>query len=228
MKKEKLLHLSSSVALLFFFVCSCTTPHPKGFAPIVDYVPEMLMDLRYATSQNFMGRPVEGYATIAKVLTVPTLEALAAAQQEYKKLGLSLILYDGYRPQRAVDDFMAWSKILGDTLMKKEFYPDLPKATLFDRGYIASKSGHSRGSTIDVSLVYSEGPKKGKELDMGSRWDFFGPISWVQDTTITAAQQKNRKLLSEILQKHGFRPYAKEWWHFTLEKEPFPNTYFDF
>ncbi len=216
-----------TIVLLVLFN-ACSTPYPKGFAPIATTIPNLQFELRYATANNFTGRPVQGYANIAKVLSRPALNALAAAQKDFNAMGMGLKLYDGYRPQKAVDEFVAWSKRLNDTLRKQQYYPKVPKSELFTRGYIAAKSGHSRGSTVDVGLVYLEGPKKGEEVDMGSPWDFFGPISWASDTTITVAQQNNRKLLAKILMQHGFKPYSKEWWHFTLKEEPFPDTYFDF
>ncbi len=216
-----------TIVLLVLFN-ACSTPYPKGFAPIATTIPNLQFELRYATANNFTGRPVQGYANIAKVLSRPALNALAAAQKDFNAMGMGLKLYDGYRPQKAVDEFVAWSKRLNDTLRKQQYYPKVPKSELFIRGYIAAKSGHSRGSTVDVGLVYLEGPKKGEEVDMGSPWDFFGPISWASDTTITVAQQNNRKLLAKILMQHGFKPYSKEWWHFTLKEEPFPDTYFDF
>ena len=216
------------VIALVVLISACSTPYPKGFAPIVEVIPNLQFELRYATANNFTGTPITGYSSIAKVLSRPALNALAAAQKDFNAMGMSLILYDGYRPQKAVDEFVAWSKRLNDTLRKQQYYPKVPKSELFARGYIAAKSGHSRGSTVDVGLVFLEGPKKGEEVDMGSPWDFFGPISWASDTTITVAQQNNRKLLAKTLVKHGFKPYAKEWWHFTLKKEPFPDTYFDF
>ncbi len=216
-----------TIVLLVLFN-ACSTPYPKGFAPIATTIPNLQFELRYATANNFTGTPVRGYANIAKVLSRPALNALAAAQKDFNAMGMGLKLYDGYRPQKAVDEFVAWSKRLNDTLRKQQYYPKVPKSELFIRGYIGAKSGHSRGSTVDVGLVYLEGPKKGEEVDMGSPWDFFGPISWATDTTITVAQQNNRKLLAKILMQHGFKPYSKEWWHFTLKEEPFPDTYFDF
>jgi D-alanyl-D-alanine dipeptidase len=216
-----------TIVLLVLFN-ACSTPYPKGFAPIATTIPNLQFELLYATANNFTGRPVRGYTNIAKVLSRPALNALAAAQKDFNAMGMGLKLYDGYRPQKAVDEFVAWSKRLNDTLRKQQYYPKVPKSELFIRGYIAAKSGHSRGSTVDVGLVYLEGPKKGEEVDMGSPWDFFGPISWATDTTITVAQQNNRKLLAKILMQHGFKPYTKEWWHFTLKEEPFPDTYFDF
>ena len=201
---------------------------PMGFDSIAKYLPNMVIELRYASSDNFMGRSVVGYQNPKKVLTIETLYALQKVQEELKKNGMTLKLFDGYRPQASVDDFIRWSLIPNDTLNKARYYPNNDKIKLFDLGYIAKRSGHSRGSTVDITLVYSKGPNKGKELDMGSSWDFFGPISWIGTTLITNQQAANRKLLREVMISHGFIPYSKEWWHFTLKDEPFPNTYFSF
>ena len=140
-------------------------------------------------------------------------------------MGLGLKLFDGYRPQRAVDHFVRWAKIPGDTLMKAQFYPNIPKSELFKKHYISTHSGHSRGSSIDVTLIDFN---TCEELDMGSPYDFFGQESWVNYQDITEAQKNNRQLLQGIMLKHNFRNYPKEWWHFTLRWEPFPKTYFDF
>lgn len=201
---------------------------PLGFDSIANYLPNMVIELRYASSDNFIGRTVAGYQNPKKVLTIETLCALQKVQEVLKKKGMTLKLFDGYRPQTAVDDFIRWTQDPNDTLNKARYYPNSNKIELFDLGYIAKRSGHSRGSTIDITLVYSKGPSKGKELDMGSSWDFFGPISWIGTTVITNQQAANRKLLKEIMTSHGFLPYDKEWWHFTLKGEPFPNTYFNF
>ena len=201
---------------------------PMGFDSIAKYLPNMVIELRYASSDNFMGRSVVGYQNPKKVLTIETLYALQKVQEELKKNGMTLKLFDGYRPQASVDDFIRWALNPNDTLNKARYYPNNDKIKLFDLGYIAKRSGHSRGSTVDITLIYSKGPNKGKELDMGSSWDFFGPISWIGSTLITNQQAANRKLLREVMISHGFIPYSKEWWHFTLKDEPFPNTYFSF
>lgn len=201
---------------------------PSGFDKIERYLPDIHLELRYATTDNFMGRVVPGYENPTVVLSTQTLVALQKAQKELKALGFQIKLYDGYRPQKAVTAFMNWAAAQNDTIRKSSYYPNIPKSELFDRGYIARKSGHSRGSTIDISLVYSTGARKGEEIDMGSPWDFFGSISWIDSPLINETQRANRQLLQRIMTANGFRPYSKEWWHFTLEKEPFLNTYFDF
>jgi len=149
-------------------------------------------------------------------------------QEKLKPLGLGLKIFDAYRPQRAVNDFINWSKHPKDTLTKSIYYPKLAKDQLFDLGYIASRSGHSRGSTVDLTLIYLEGEKKGLVLDMGGVWDFFGIQSNYYFEGVSKQQKSNRKLLRETMKVAGFLPYDEEWWHFTLKEEPFPNLYFDF
>ena len=201
---------------------------PESFEYITKEIPEIHLDIRYATKNNFMGRVVKGYASPKVVLTKKALIALKSAEADFKHIGLGIKVFDAYRPQRAVDDFMVWIKVENDTLMKKRYYPDLDKKDLVPQGYIAEKSGHSRGSTIDLSLIYLKGNKAGKELDMGGRWDFFGKQSNYDFPEINQKQKENRALLQKIMSEHGFIPYAQEWWHFSLAEEPFPTTYFDF
>lgn len=168
---------------------------------------------------------MDGYTTEKAILSTKTAEALFAAQQEFGRMGLGLNLFDGYRPQRAVDHFVRWAKIPSDTLMKAQFYPNIPKSELFKKHYISTHSGHSRGSSIDVTLIDFN---TCEELDMGSPYDFFGKISNLDYQDLNAKQRSNRELIQRIMIKYGFRPYAQEWWHFTLNNEPFPKTYFDF
>lgn len=201
---------------------------PESFGYISKEIPEIHLDIRYATKNNFMGRVVKGYASPKVVLTKKALIALKNAEADFKHIGLGIKVFDAYRPQRAVDDFMVWIKVENDTLMKQHYYPDLDKKDLVPQGYIAEKSGHSRGSTIDLSLIYLKGDKAGKELDMGGRWDFFGKRSNYDFPEINQKQKENRALLQKIMSEHGFIPYAQEWWHFSLAEEPFPTTYFDF
>ena len=146
-------------------------------------------------------------------------------QEELQNKNLCLKVYDGYRPQQAVNHFVRWAKVWSDTINKSVFYPKVKKRNLFKAGYIASKSGHSRGSTIDLTIIDGN---TGKPLDMGSPYDFFGQESWVNYADITKVQKENRQLLQTVMLKHGFRNYPKEWWHFTLRYEPFPKTYFNF
>lgn len=181
--------------------------------------------MRYFTNNNFIGKPIEGYKKNTIVVTLTTAKTLKKIQTELLKDSLSLKIFDAYRPQQAVDHFVRWAKQLNDTLMKREYYPNIKKSELFNEGYIASKSGHTRGSTVDLTIVNL---KTGASLDMGSTYDFFGAISHPFSNKINAKQKENRMLLRNIMLNHNFRPYENEWWHFTLNNEPFPNTYFNF
>ena len=204
---------------------------PKGFAYLADIDPTIRQDVRYAGKNNFVGRPIKGYEKATVILSKKAAQALAAVQaalQKDSKGKWTLMVYDGYRPQRAVDDFWSWSQDMTDQAMKADFYPDIAdKSELFKRAYIDRRSGHSRGSTVDLTIASIDSQAL-TPLDMGSAFDLFGPIShYVSDKISTQAQQ-NRKYLRDLMGKNGFKPYEKEWWHFTLQKEPFPDTYFDF
>ena len=201
---------------------------PEGFVYLKEIIPTLVVDLRYASPENFTGKVVRGYTSQQVVGTKALAIALNKVQNQLKSSGLGLKVFDAYRPQRAVDAFMLWTAFPLDTLKKQEYYPKLKKDHLFELGYIAEKSGHTRGSTVDLTLIYLTGENKGKELDMGGKWDFFGPRSHITFQKINSNQLRNRQLLRNIMIKHGFNPYAKEWWHFSLINEPFPNTYFDF
>lgn len=198
---------------------------PEGFVYTHEIIPDLDIELRYFSTHNFVGDTIEGYIDNTLILTRPTVEALKLAQDELQKQNLCLKVYDGYRPQRAVNHFIRWARDLTDTLNKREFYPKIEKQHLFRDGYIASKSGHSRGSTVDLTIIDGN---TSEPLDMGSPYDFFGEQSWVEYQEITETQKKNRLLLQRVMLKHGFRNYPQEWWHFTLIGEPFPDTYFDF
>ncbi len=198
---------------------------PEEFGYLQEEHPSIEIELRYVGRNNFMGTPVEGYHKAKLILTKRAIEKLALVQEELKKENLSLKIFDGYRPQRAVDHFVRWAKDEKDTLMKSIYYPDVAKSQLFEKGYIAEKSGHSRGSTVDVTLVDIA---SGRELDMGSPYDFFGKISWPFAVHVTENQKRNRMLLRTVMLNNGFKPYQCEWWHFTLKEEPFPETYFNF
>lgn len=199
---------------------------PEGFVVCSSaLLPNIKLDLRYHSAHNFVGDTINAYEDHVLIMTERTALALKSVCEELRYQGLGILVYDAYRPQIAVDHFVAWSKAPGDTITKNEFYPNLPKNVLFDQGYISSKSGHSRGSTVDLTVFDM---KTGLPLDMGSPFDFFEAISWYKSSEISESQQKNRDLLHNIMVKHGFRGYDKEWWHFTLRNEPFPDTYFDF
>ena len=201
---------------------------PSGFTVLNNQIPELEVELRYSTSKNFMGRRVKAYYSDIAIGSIALAKQLKKVQAELKPMGFGIKIFDAYRPQTAVDDFIKWSEIPNDTISKKEYYPNLKKNTLFDLGFISKKSGHSRGSTVDLTLIYLGKDKKGKELDMGSSWDFFGDISNYDSSKISEIQKLNRKLLRDVMISNGFKPYEKEWWHFTLINEPFPDTYYDF
>lgn len=198
---------------------------PKGFSYINDVAPTIQRELRYCNHNNFVGIPVDGYQEDVLITSTLTAKALKKVQDELSKKGLGLKIFDAYRPQSAVNHFVRWAKKVNDTIRKQQYYPKLNKRNLFKLGFIATKSGHSRGSSVDLTIIDL---KTSKELDMGSPFDFFGGISSTYSKKITKKQLKNRLLLRSIMIKHGFRPYSKEWWHFTLNNEPFPKTYFDF
>ncbi len=198
---------------------------PDDFVDAADVVPGLVVEARYAGFFNFVGEPIDGYEAPKCLLTRPAAEALAKVQESLKPYGFGLKVFDCYRPARAVAEFVRWSKDEDDTRMKPEFYPDLDKSELFLKGYIAERSGHSRGSTADLTLVTL--PAK-VEVYMGTGFDFFSERSWPDDAKQPADARANRLLLSSLMQLHGFEPYPYEWWHFTLADEPYPDTYFDF
>jgi D-alanyl-D-alanine dipeptidase len=197
---------------------------PAVFVDAAAVVPGLVAEMRYAGTHNFVGRRIDGYTAPRCVLTRPAADALAEVARDLAPRGLVLKVFDCYRPARAVANFVRWARDLNDTAGKAEFYPTLDKRTLFQDGYIASRSGHSRGSTLDLTLA-----RKGDgELDMGTPFDFFSPLSSPAATGVSAEAKANRALLATAMRRRGFRPYIKEWWHFTLTAEPFPKTYFDF
>ena len=221
---------------------------PKGFVEIREIIPDVSLDLRYLTNHNFLGVPVDGYRTEKCYITKTAADSLAKVQEELRKFNLSLKIYDAYRPQRAVDHFVRWAKDLSDTLTKKEFYPTIDKSRLFVDGYIAEKSGHSRGSTIDLTIVpipltsqpefdinnqcecFESADKRFKDnsIDMGTGFDCFHSLSHTENINLTPQQRANRLLLKSLMNKYGFKNLAEEWWHFTLRNEPYPSIYFDF
>ena len=201
------------------------TQIPKGFSDVSEHISDIAIDLRYYSSYNFIGDTIAGYRCSRLILANEVIGPLKKVQKELKKQGLGLLVFDGYRPQQSVDHFVAWAKRLNDTVMKSVFYPQVDKQQLFKEGYIASRSGHSRGSTLDVTLIDLN---TGTPLDMGSSYDYFGERSWLDYSELSPEQIANRRLLTKVMQEYGFRGYAKEWWHFTLRNEPYPNTYFNF
>lgn len=195
-----------------------------GFVSVSDVIPDVLLDVRYYSTYNFVGERIDGYEAPLVLLTREAAEALALVNADLRRKGLRLVLYDGYRPQQAVDHFVRWAESK-DESMRPVFYPDVDKADLFTRSFIARRSGHSRGSTIDLTLLDE---KSGSLLDMGGPFDFFGELSHPDSPAVTPQQHENRWLLREAMMARGFKPLSTEWWHFTLVNEPYPDTYFDF
>jgi len=213
------------MALTFAFSVQEHKGLPEGFVHVKDVIPDIDVELRYFSTHNFVGDTIVGYNSNTLILTKQSAEALKKVQDELQQQNLCLRVYDGYRPQRAVNHFMRWAKDLNDTINKQEFYPNVEKRFLFREEYIATRSGHSRGSTLDLTIINGN---TNETLDMGSPYDFFGKESWVDHPDLTKEQLANRQLLQKVMLKHNFRNYPKEWWHFTLRWEPFPKTYFDF
>jgi len=194
------------------------------FVDVAAVAPGLLVEMRYATAHNFVGSVIDGYDKPVCLLTRPAAAALAQVVADLEPRGLTIKVYDCYRPVRAVAHFIRWARNLGDTKMKAEFYPQVDKRTLFRDGYISGRSGHSRGSTADLTLARRI---DGEALDMGTPFDFFSPRSWPSDRSVSAEAQANRAMLAQAMRRRGFRPYDKEWWHFTLRHEPHPQTYFN-
>ncbi len=197
-----------------------------GFVVLSDVVPDIIQEIRYYSTYNFVGDRIDGYEQPCALMTIEAAQALKNVSDEVKKKGYRLKVYDAYRPQMAVDNFVRWAEDLKDKRMKKYFYPKVDKTRLFADGYIDAKSGHSRGSTIDLTLFDM---KTGKEVDMGGTFDYFGVESHPDYVgKLTKTQLKNRKYLRDVMIKHGFKPLDTEWWHFTLKDEPYPDMYFTF
>ena len=192
---------------------------------LAEAVPDAILEIRYYSTYNFVGERIDGYEAPVAYLTKEAAAALKEASDELVRKGYRIKIYDAYRPQTAVNHFARWAEDVKDTKMKKYFYPGLDKSVLFKQGYIDYKSGHSRGSTVDLTLFDM---KTGKELDMGGTFDYFGIKSHPDYKKITKTQYNNRMILRNAMTAHGFRPLSTEWWHFTLNDEPYPDTYFDF
>ena len=197
-----------------------------GFVDISRIAGNIRTDIRYFGENNFVGRRIDGYRRPLALLTEEAAKALKAAAASLKEKGFGLVVFDAYRPQKAVDCFARWAKDEQDDKMKPLFYPDMDKAKLFSLGFISPQSSHSRGSAVDLSLFSLE---TGKNIDMGSDFDFFGEISRSDcREMLTDKQFENRQLLKSVMTEAGFDPLPEEWWHFTLRDEPYPDTYFDF
>ncbi len=234
--KQQSVRLGALALTALMLLSACSKPAPaaengspddaSGFVSLAEAVPDVILEIRYYSTYNFVGDRIDGYEEPCALLTREAAEALRNAAADAAEQGYRLKIYDAYRPQTAVDNFVEWAEDTDDTRMKAYFYPELDKSVLFDQGYIAAKSGHSRGSTLDLTLFDMD---TGKELDMGGTFDYFGELShpdYVGD--LTAEQIENRNTLRDIMVDNGFKPLDTEWWHFTLADEPYPDTYFTF
>ncbi|MEB3703027.1 M15 family metallopeptidase [Candidatus Bealeia paramacronuclearis] len=222
---------------------------PDQFVYLHHIDPTILSDLKYLTHHNFLGRPLPGYYMPCVILTEPAARALTRAQKDANAFGFTLKVYDAYRPQDAVDEFIRWAEDVEDQVMKAEFYPDINKADVFDLGYIAKRSTHSRGSTVDLTLVPLPSPHQRQwrpgdptldsrlpydqrfpdnGIDLGTGFDCFDELSHPMNPNLPVHVRANRLLLRALMEKHGFRGITTEWWHFTLKDEPYPDTYFNF
>lgn len=239
----KKINLYISVLLVSFMALTACTDKKETVAPeldssqfalITDVVPDAILEIRYFSTYNFIGNRIPGYEEPVAILTRQAADSLRAVSDDLVKQGYRLKIFDAYRPQCAVDYFMEWAKDTSDIRMKEYFYPELAKSEIIPREYVAEKSGHTRGSTVDLTLFDM---KLEKEVDMGCTFDYFGVASHPDKQPgqeigaykpITEQQYKNRMILREAMLRHGFKPYDYEWWHFTLKDEPFPDTYFNF
>ena len=237
----------AAIVMLGVSLVSCNTTRQAAvvnpndssqFVNIADVIPDVILEVRYYSNYNFVGRRINGYEQPVALMTRVAADSLRAVSDDLKQHGYLLKIYDAYRPQRAVDHFLAWAQDNSDTLTRAYFYPYLTKPQVFEQEYVAKRSGHSRGSTVDLTLFDM---KTGKEVDMGGTFDWFGEESHPdycgnpetleyqpREGGITSEQFYNRMVLRAAMLRHGFRPLDNEWWHFTLKNEPFADTYFDF
>jgi len=252
-KQSKKLNAILLVVVTSFCCLSATTASanqlPNGFVYLKDIDPTIIQDMRYATDHNFIGHPIDGYEAAECILTKPAAQALANVQKELRQSQLSLQVYDCYRPKAAVDNFIAWSQLPKSQEMKAEFYPRIDKKDFFKLGFVAIKSGHTRGSTVDLTIVALPRTKvdqyaRGKKLvtcfapymkrfydgsiDMGTGYDCLDVMSHSDNASINLVAFYNRLLLQAMMEKYGFASYQAEWWHFTLKDEPYPDSYFNF
>ena len=233
----------------FVIISSAATERPEGFVDIKEVIPDIQLDIRYYGDHNFVGENVSGYNAGKCIITREAAAALAKVQKDLSQFSLAIKIYDCYRPQRAVNHFVQWATQIDNTKTKEEFYPTIDKRNLFKDGYIDSKSGHSRGSTLDLTIVPLPAPRQqnyipGQKLyacylpagqrfrdngiDMGTGFDCFHELSHTENKNIGLQQRINRMLLKSLMGKYGFRNFEKEWWHYTMNNEPYPDTYFDF
>lgn len=230
MKRILIVGFMLSLFSLIFPMAACATDvnlsdDASDFVLLSDAVPDAILEIRYYSTYNFVGDRIDGYEQPVALLTREAAEALRKVSDDLVAKGYRLKIYDAYRPQKAVSHFMRWAQDFEDDRMKPYFYPELEKDQLFPQGYISEHSGHSRGSTLDLTLFDMTTEK---EVDMGGTFDYFGELSHPDFKGITEEQFANRMILREAMLAHGFKPLPEEWWHFTLENEPYPDTYFTF
>lgn len=226
------------MATTLLFISQSANSQHEEFVDIKEIIPSIQLDVRYYTDYNFVGQKIEGYNSPKCLLTRDASQALLNVQEELMQKSYSLKVYDCYRPQRSVDHFVRWAQDIDDQKMKSDFYPNVDKRNLFAEGYIAGKSSHSRGSTIDLTVVPIPTPTQEEyspcqpfidnSIDMGTSFDFFDSSSHTLTDQVDNVQQANRIFLKTAMEKYGFRNYSAEWWHYTFINEPFPNAYFDF
>ena len=196
----------------------------SGFVDLGDVITDLILDIRYYSDFNFVGTRIDGYEEPVALISKEGAMALKEVADEAREKGYRLKIYDTYRPQQAVDHFVRWAEDLEDTKMKEYFYPEVNKVELFEKGYICAHSGHTRGSTVDLTLVDANN----EDLDVGGTFDYFGELSHPDYKGVSDKQYSNRMFLRDLMAKHGFTPIDEEWWHFTLKDEPYPDTYFTF
>lgn len=195
---------------------------------LTQYLPDLLLDMKYCTSDNFIGAPVDGYGAPKAWLTEPAAKALVGVQRSLARFDLGLKIFDAYRPQRAVDHFIRWCDTPCEAALKARYYPNLEKSELFSEGYLSKSSSHCRGSTVDLTIVSVNRTRDDhEELDMGTIFDYFGPESWLDYDRLSIQARANRLLLQQLMTAAGFIPFHHEWWHFTLRDEPYPHGGFD-
>lgn len=226
--KNKMLRLIGCIVLLCNVVigtCWAGQSAPDDFVVLTAAVPDVMLDIRYYSTFNFVGARIDGYEEPVAIVTKEAAAALARVNDELRGTGYRLKVFDAYRPQSAVDHFVRWAADPSAVATKQYFYPDVDKSTVFDLGYVARRSGHSRGSTVDLTLFDMSTQA---DVDMGGTFDFFGERSHPDYQYLTEAQMKNRQFLRQLMEKNGFRGITTEWWHYTLVDEPYPDTYFEF
>ncbi len=226
--KKSIIFLLKIYLVIFTTLSDAALMLPQDFVYLKDIAPTIQQDIRYAENNNFVGKQLAGYESPVCIVTKPTAFALFKIQEDLNRKGLGLKVFDGYRPQMTVDEFIAWSKDSNDQKMKQEYYPHVNKADFFKLGYVAAKSGHTRGSTVDITIINL---KTHQELDMGTHFDFMDELSHPFNLKVSEKQYQNRQLLNQLMSQYGFIPLNQqdtEWWHFTLKNEPYPDTYFNF